>query len=142
MPKTKDPSLAYEWSNFRLCRAKLNHRKGEHDDVLDPYVLAEGWFRFNFTTFELYPDPDLSDDDKKKVNATIVRFELNEDDNLVQERLRAVYAYADGKLTREQLTRLYPLIASEMVAQDFDVKHLPRFRRLLENPRVRDGLGI
>lgn len=142
VPKAKEPSLAYEWSNFRLCRARLNNRKGEHEDVIDPYALADGWFRLNFTTFLLYPAPNLSEDQKQKVNDTITRLELNKDDRLVQERLRAVYAYADGRLSRRRLSRFYPFIASEMAAQDFDAVHLPKFRRLLANPKIRSSFGL
>lgn len=142
VPKAKEPSLAYEWSNFRLCRARLNHRKGEHEDVLDPYVLGDGWFRLDFTTFLLYPDPNLSEDEKQRVKNTIIRLELNKDDRLVQERLRAVCAYADGQLTPRRLWQFYPFIASEIAAQDFDVVHLPRFRRLLANPKIRSSFGL
>lgn len=142
VPKAKEPSLAYEWSNFRLCRARLNNRKGEHEDVIDPYTLANGWFRLSFTTFLLYPDPHLPAGEKQKVNETIMRLGLNQDDKLVQERLRAVYAYADGKLSHGRLRRFYPFIASEMVAQDFDAAHLPKFRHLLTNPEVRNRLGL
>lgn len=142
VPKARAPSLAYEWSNFRLCRARLNHRKGQHEDVIDPYVVADGWFRLSFTTFLLYPDPNLSGDEKQKINDTIARLELNQDDKLVQERLRAVYAYADGKLPRRRLRRFYPFIASEMAAQNFDGVHLPKFRDLLTNRKIRASLGL
>lgn len=140
--KAKNPSLAYEWENFRLCRSKLNNRKGEHDDVLDPYALANGWFRLSFTTFLLYPEPSLPESEQQKVTDTIARLELNQDDKLVQERLRAVYAYADGKLPLGRLKQFYPFIAIEMAAQNFDVTHLPKYRRLLANPRIRSSLGL
>lgn len=142
VPKGKIPALAYEWTNFRLARAKLNNRKGEHEDVIDPYALADGWFRLSFTTFLLYPDPNLPDNHKQNVTDTIERLELNLDDKLVQERTMAVYAYADGKLHREKLIRFYPFIASEMTSQDFDTVHLPKFRRILRNPIIRSRFGL
>lgn len=136
------PSLAYEWSNYRLCRAKLNNRKSDFEDIIDPCTIQNGWFRLNFATFELFPDPALSNEKKQKVQDSIVRLELNQDDSLVQERVMAVYAYADGKLPFQRLTQYYPFIASEMKAQNFDIAHLPGFQRLLLNPKVRSSLGL
>lgn len=110
--------------------------------MLDPYALANGWFRLSFTTLLLYPEPSLPEGEQQKVADTIARLELNQDDKLVQERLRAVYAYADGKLTLGRLERFYPFIAIEMAAQNFDATHLPKYRRLLANPKIRSSLGL
>ena len=53
-PKKDFPQLAYEWSNYRLCRRLLNHKKDRHTDVLDPFQIKKGWsfgqsfFRFRW----------------------------------------------------------------------------------------------
>jgi hypothetical protein len=141
VPKSSGNHLqAYEWDNFRLCRTRLNHRKSDHLDVLDPCAIQPRWFRMSFVTFALTPDPALKDDLRKKVLATISRLELNEDDAYVNERARAVYSYADKKLPFPELQRRYPLVANEMIAQNFDVLHMPRFDTALTNARVRAAL--
>lgn len=142
VPKGRVPELAYEWSNFRLSRSKLNTLKGNFEDVIDPYVVVDGWFRLSFSSFKLYPEPSLTQDEKLRIERTIARLELNQDDKLVEQRSRAVYMYADGQLTFAYLQRYYPLIAHEMLAQDFDVHHLPKFKQLLANPRIRNSLGL
>jgi hypothetical protein len=120
VPKSKKPRLAYEWSNFRMVRAKLNNRKDNYEDVLDPCTLQPGWFRLNFVTFLLEADATLPARDKKEVAATIRRLLLNEDSAYVNERARVIYRYAAGNMTFADVQRLYPFIASEMQAKNFD----------------------
>jgi len=140
-PKSIPPhTQAYEWNNFRLARARLNHRKGDFRNVLDPCAVVNGWFRLSFTTFNLYPDRTQTAAIQKQVQDTINQLELNRDDGYVTERARAVYGYADRKLLMPELTRMYPFIASEMVAQDFDNVHLPRFAAQLARPQIRQVL--
>src|SRR5690606_18223088 len=43
-PKSKHPAAAYEWTNFRLAAQQVNTNKGEHEDVLDPFQIENGWF--------------------------------------------------------------------------------------------------
>jgi hypothetical protein len=131
VPKSVNRALAYEWSNFRLVRSKLNNRKDNFQDVLDPITLQPGWFRLNFTTFLLEPDATLNANGRLQVAATIQRLQLNRDLAYVNERARVTYRYAAGKMTFVDIQRLYPFIASEMQAKNFDVSLKPRFVTLL-----------
>jgi len=140
VPKSRNRNLAYEWTNLRLCRTRLNHRKADFEDVLDPYTVQDGWFRLSFTTFVLFPDPTLPEDRQQQVRDTISRLELNDDDTYVNERALAVYSYADDRLSLTELGRFYPFIAAEMVSQDFDVAYLPQFKVHLASPRLRGAL--
>lgn len=125
VPKSKDRLRAYEWSNFRMVRSKLNHRKDNFEDVLDPCTLQPGWFRLDFTTFLLKPDPALPAKAQGQVTATIQRLLLNGDPSYVNERAHVVYRYAAGRISFADVQRLYPFIASEMKAKSFDVVHKP-----------------
>lgn len=138
VPKSLNNHLqAYEWTNFRLCRARLNNRKSDFEDVLDPCAIQDRWFQLNFTTFALFPNPAIPTDLQQKVRDTIARLGLNDDDAYVNERARAVYGYADKKISFEELSRRYPFVAAEMVAQDFDSVHLTNFEAALATPRIR-----
>lgn len=121
VPKSVNPRLAYEWSNFRMVRAKLNNRKDNFQDVIDPCTLQVGWFQLNFTSFFLEPDGGLPPAVRRRVVATIQRLLLNDDLDYVNERARVVYRYAAGNMTFADVQRLYPFIASEMQAKNFDV---------------------
>ena len=140
IPKSINNALAYEWENFRLCRTRLNNRKSAFQDVLDPCAIQTGMFKLNFATFALFPNPTLSEADKQKVLDTIARLELNTDDAYVNERARAVYSYADRKLSLAVIAQLYPFIASEIIAENFDTVYLPTFRTVLEMPNIRSAL--
>lgn len=76
--KRKRPDLAYEWGNYRLACARINSRKGDCDDVLDPFEVENDWFRLELTTGRIYPKPNLEDRIKKKVQRTIDRLGLDE----------------------------------------------------------------
>jgi len=141
VPKSDPPyNQAYEWDNFRLCRARLNNRKGNFRDVLDPYNIASNWFRLDFTTFALSPDPVRCPTNKQgEVVSTITRLKLNTDDDYVNERTRVAYRYADGTLDLDSLNIFYPFIGRQMVIQDFNANFLDDFKRLLANPALRNA---
>ena len=55
IPKSEEPSMAYDWDNFRLCRRRLNTRKGASLEVMDPFYIEDGWFTIDFTSFLIRP---------------------------------------------------------------------------------------
>ena len=120
VPKSIVPSQAYEWDNFRLCRSRLNQRKDNFQDVLDPFTLSPGWFHLNFLTFLIRPNPALSQGDQSRVTATLDRLMLNLDSDYVDERRRVIQEYCLQRATFAQVRRRYPFIASEMLRQKFD----------------------
>lgn len=125
IPKSTAPAQAYEWANVRLSRARLNHRKDNHTDVLDPFTLPNGWFTLDFRSFLVLPNPTLSNSNRRKVQKTIDRLGLNADNDYVQERLDVVQEYCLRKSTPATLDRFWPFIAREMRAQKFDTAFLP-----------------
>ena len=124
IPKSTTPAQAYEWANFRLSRTRLNNRKGNHSDVLDPFTLPNRWFTLDFRSFLIFPNHALSDSEKSRVQKTIDRLGLNTDNDYVQERIDVVREYCSGKLTLATLDDFWPFIAREMKAQDFDTVFL------------------
>lgn len=132
LPKSATPSKAYEWSNFRLCRARLNNHKGNHEDVLDPFKLSPGWFQMDFRTFLLVANPCLRQSDQDLVQATIDRLKLNTDNDYVNERVVVVSEYCKGKITFATLEKRFPFLAAEMTRQDFENKFLPKMSAQLK----------
>ena len=128
IPKSYDPEQAYEWSNYRLSRRRMNERKGNHDDVLDPFSLAVGWFKIDFRTFQLLPNSTLSEIERSRIIAAIERLGLNSDNDYVNERIGAIREYCLGYATITQLERKYPFLADEMIDQGFDRYYLPQMR--------------
>ena len=128
IPKSTAPTMAYEWANFRLSRARLNNYKDNHNDVLDPFSLPNGWFTLDFTSFLILPNRALANCNKAKVQKTIDRLKLNTDDDYVQERLTVVQEYCLGNYNVAKLDDFWPFIAREMRAQSFDTVFLPSMR--------------
>ena len=127
-PKSKYPHLAYEWTNYRLARARINNSKGTHEDVLDPFELPNGWFILDFSSFLIRPNHALSQPDKTRVQTTIDRLRLNYDDSYVEERVAVIGSYCRGESSAHLLTQRWPFIAREMTVQDFDSNFLPIMR--------------
>lgn len=116
-PKTKYPYLAYEWDNYRLARGKINTRKGDTEDVVDPFKVKSGWFVLDFPSCLIRPGDGLDKETKKSVNATINILQLNNDDGLVQERCDLLVDLARGDITMNFLDRRYPFLAIEVRRQ-------------------------
>ena len=116
-PKSKYPSLAYEWSNYRLARQTINNRKGESEDVIDPFLVSEGWFTLDLPSCLIKPGVTISAEVRKAVNATINVLGLNRDDRLVEERCDLLISLADGEITLPHLERYYPFLSAEIRRQ-------------------------
>jgi hypothetical protein len=133
IPKSHDPQLGYIWSNFRLCRTRLNHRKKSFFDVADPVNITDDWFILDFTSFLIKPNKTKPRFVVVRAHETIKRFELNVDRDYVVERMSAVGLYTLGRITIHQLRTKYPFIAKEMVAQNFDTTFRANLRVHFQN---------
>lgn len=118
VPKTVDKNLAYEWSNYRLSSLRLNSYKGDHTDVLDPFLILRGWFVLNLTNFLVEPNTGLTPQIEAEVRNTIEVLRLNRDDILVSLRFKIVRDYAKGLVNFDYLSTYYPFIASELDRQN------------------------
>ena len=117
-PKSKFPCLAYEWDNYRLARQAINRRKGESEEVLDPFQVREGWFTLELPSCLIKPGQGIASDTRKAVNSTINVLGLNRDERLVEERCRLLVSLADGHITLEFLDGHYPFLSLEVGRQN------------------------
>jgi hypothetical protein len=128
LPKSICPELAYEWSNFRLCRSQLNQRKDDSLDVVDPFAINSNWFQLDFFTFRIQPNPSASRIVRSRVESTLNRLSLN-DENYVKERIAVIKQYCIYGIPFSKIQRNYPFIAHEMRRTDFDTTLKPTFAR-------------
>lgn len=68
---------AYEWSNYRLACSRLNSRKREYSDVLDPIGLTAETFHLNLLNFSIAPNPTLSPTEMQLAKRTAKRLGLD-----------------------------------------------------------------
>lgn len=117
LPKSRYPQLAYDWSNFRLSKPRVNHHKGDSEDVVDPFIIQNGWFVLDFPSCLVSPSKGLPIIVAEQVNKTIQVLKLNQDDDFVQERCDLMLDYAEGKVSLDFLSKRYPFLAVEIVRQ-------------------------
>lgn len=117
LPKARRPDLAYEWNNYRLARQKINRRKGDTIQVVDPFQVRPGWFVLDVPSCLIRSGGRLDAKLRKRVNATINILQLNDDDGMVQERCDWLVDLAEGNVTLEFLDRWYPFLSSEVRRQ-------------------------
>jgi len=137
VPKSRVPTLAYSWKNFRLCRERLNNRKKHHGDIVDPCGVRNGVFVIDFDTFQIKPLHSLPGPVARQIRETIDRLELNTDRDYVNERIRVVRAYSLDEVTINYVTDRYPFIAAQMRAQDFDANFKRRWRAFFQRTNIR-----
>lgn len=117
VPKSKQPKLAYEWSNYRLCRSRVNQYKKDSMDVIDPFIVQNGWFVLDFPSCLVRPNDGLSPTKISLVLKSIEVLKLNDDDAFVQERCDLMMEYADKNISLSHLSKRYPFLASEITRQ-------------------------
>jgi len=133
IPKTSDAQLAYEWSNFRLCRSRLNNYKSDFQDVLDPCSVSNDWFHLDFTSFLIKPSPHVADISlKQNIVDTISRLHLNTDNDYVTERIQVIKEYSSDNLNLNILQEKFPFIASQMRVQNVDRTYKNRLKQLFQ----------
>lgn len=120
LPKTKYPSLSYEWSNYRLALDRINQYKGSSDEVLDPLTIQMGWFVLDFPSCLVKVGDGLDDDISVKVAKTILILKLNDDDGLVQGRCDIILDLIDGNVNMDFISRHYPFVANEIKRQNIE----------------------
>lgn len=117
--KSSEPTLAYEWANFRLACSLVNSRKGAFDDALDPFQIEDGWFVLEFSFLQVYPNPELPTGLRQQIQETIDRLRL---DGKECRDARAEYYddYIGGHIDLEYLERKCPFVAREVRRQGLE----------------------
>ena len=113
LPKSLAWQDVYEWHNYRLACARMNSRKNDYRDVLDPFEVADGWFRIELVGYQVLPASQLPDEIEVQVQATIDRLKLNDYECL---KLRETYAtaYRQGDISLHYLRQRAPFLAREI----------------------------
>jgi hypothetical protein len=117
IPRSADSSLAYEWSNFRLCSMLMNSRKKNYRDVLDPFIIGRDWFILDFDSMMIHPNPSLPAPTKQQILDTLKRLGLNKDEACIAARREWVDCFNAGEIDIKHLQKRAPFIAYEMKRQ-------------------------
>jgi uncharacterized protein (TIGR02646 family) len=115
--KSADVGQAYEWRNYRLACLKMNQRKRDFDDVLDPFTLAAGTFVLDLVTGRIAPSPRLRNGALEAARRTIDRLRLD-DAECRQWRLDWFDNYHNGHICERHLRRRSPFVWHEARRQN------------------------
>src|ERR1043166_5776503 len=69
IPKSVSQPDAYEWTNLRICRRRMNQNKDEQS-ILDPATIVNGWFQLDFDTFLIHPHRKLKARQQEAIDDT------------------------------------------------------------------------
>jgi hypothetical protein len=116
-PKDRYPQEAYQWNNYRFVCGTMNGRKGDYEDVLDPFKLQDGWFIMHFPSLQLKPGRQLKDEEKESVKKTIKRLKLNES-ACVRGRKDWLMPYLQKEYGFSFLEKRAPFLAHELRRQE------------------------
>ncbi|MBZ4419763.1 hypothetical protein [Myxococcus sp. RHSTA-1-4] len=116
LPKSKRRELAYEWRNYRLACVRMNARKNDLEDVLDPFEVRDGWFALELSTLEVIPGDGLPEELRQRVQATIDRLDLN-DNEFVRARTAYYDDFRNQDVSFRFLQKRFPFLARELVRQ-------------------------
>jgi uncharacterized protein (TIGR02646 family) len=116
VPKSQHLNQAYEWNNYRFVCAKMNSRKRDFEDVLDPFTLEPESFELNLGNGGIAPHPRLNVVKRREAKKTIKRLKL--DDTECRElRLGFIQAFRIQQITADYLKTQAPFIWLEMQRQ-------------------------
>ncbi|MFO7563943.1 MAG: hypothetical protein R6X02_14950 [Enhygromyxa sp.] len=111
--RSREPHLAYEWSNFRLACSLMNSRKGAVAEVLDPCEIEDGWFELGLPGFGVKPGSGLSPTVRRAVEVTIAKLGLD-DWECRDLRRKHILDYQTGRVDLRWLERESPFVAREL----------------------------
>ncbi len=116
-PKSRRWDRVYEWSNYRLASSRMNARKNNFEDILDPFEIQDGWFQLEDFGFGIRANPNLQQDLIDRINETIKRLKLN-DEYHRNQREQDIEEYMNGKgglaIPLWKLEQESPFVASEL----------------------------
>ncbi len=110
------PTLAYEWSNFRLACGYANTCKNDFPGVLDPATISAGEFVLDLLNLRVSPSSSLTGNRRDDVAQTIDRLKLNEG-RALEVRHHAMEHFRAGRVTLDFLEQDHPFLAAELARQ-------------------------
>ena len=91
----------------------MNARKGAAGDVLDPFEVGDGWFTLDTVLFDVMPGNALADHIALRVEETISRLRLNDQQCCEARREYALECW-NGCIPLRYLDRRAPFVAQEL----------------------------
>jgi hypothetical protein len=129
-PKSKYPLEGYEWQNYRLVCQLLNSRKGNDEDIIDPFLIRNGWFIIDFPALLVKPAHGLKKALHERVKKTCDVLGLNDDATCMMMRQEFVTEYCLNNINYAHIEKRAPFLALQMKEQGYD--DLPAIQKVMK----------
>ena len=109
----EDRSRAYDWTNYRFASPRMNACKSRvlSSEILDPYVVQDGWFEVLLPSLQLVVTEAVPEEFRGRAEFVLRRLRLRDDECVLRQREEWYRMYRDGELTLDGLAGKAPLIA-------------------------------
>lgn len=130
--KKDNPSLIYEWSNYRFVEGWINSAKGSksHTLIMDPFLVEKGWFEIILPSLQLVVSDRIPIQYRSLAESTLKNLPIRDDERAIKSRQSWLSAYRSGHLTLLGLKKYAPLIARAIIKEKAELR---RQRRNGEN---------
>lgn len=119
LPKTLYPGLTYEWDNYRLSSLGINRKKGQREEIMDPFLVPDHAFHVNFLSGRIFPNPAATPTEQQLVQDTIDELNLNSA-NIREMRCKHIDLYAKGDVSANYMQTHSPYVWAEIKRQHLE----------------------
>lgn len=119
LPKTLYPGLTYEWDNYRLSCLGINRKKGQREEIMDPFLVPDHAFHINFSSGRMFPNPAATRTEQQLVQHTIDELNLNSA-NIREMRCKHIDLYANKKVSANYMQTHSPYVWAEIKRQHLE----------------------
>lgn len=102
---------AYDWDNYRFASAWVNSSKSKAQQVLDPFLIEDGWFRILLPSLQMMVTDQVPGGLRALAEETVRRLHLSDDERVIRQRREWYRMYQEGQLSLDGLRTKAPLIA-------------------------------
>ena len=109
----ENPTLAYEWSNYRYIDGWVNSSKSKQvaASLLDPFEVQEGWFEILLPSLQLVTTDAIPPEYRERAENTLKKLPLRDDERVMRPRRKWLSLYESNK-DLDMLREMAPLIAA------------------------------
>lgn len=116
----ENPTLAYEWSNFRYVEGWINSSKSRKvaEKLLDPFEVEQGWFAIELPSLQLMLTDAVPEHLRDRAEYTLKNLPIQHDERIVRARRAWLEMYELGT-PLAVIEKKAPLIAAAIVRENW-----------------------
>ncbi len=114
VPKSRDWRLVYEWSNYRLSSLRVNAKKNNNPNFVDPFDVKDGWFALELVGLQVIRGPKAPKAELARIDACLPALNMP---SFIEQRAEYLDEYRNKHIDLDYLSRRAPFLAAELRRQ-------------------------